>query len=110
VAIGVVGPTAGRYFIDLTAERSAKQFVQGEWFVGTAVLTSIVYFVCAQFLHLSLYPATAIVFVIGFSFRVAVLWFKWEEPMPRLPSQLFEGKKERESLKEKMQPGWEPEE
>ena len=60
--------------------------MQGEWFVGAAVLTSIAYLALAQWLHLSLYPATAIAFVIGFSFRVAALWFKWEEPMPRLPS------------------------
>jgi uncharacterized membrane protein YeiH len=110
IAIGVVGPTAGPYFIDLTAGRPAQQFVQGEWFVGAAVLTSIVYLVCAQWLHLSLYPASLIAFVIGFCFRVAALWFKWEEPMPRLPPDLLKGKTQRESLKEKMEPGWEPEE
>lgn len=110
IAIGVVGSTAGPYFIDLTAERSAKLFVQGEWFVGAAVLTSIVYLACAQWFHLSIWPATFIAFAIGFCFRVAALWFKWEEPMPRLPSYLFQGKPERESLKEKMEPGWEPEE
>ena len=48
VAIGVVGPTAGRFLIDITAGKSAKQFVRGEWFVGTAVLTSVVYLVLLQ--------------------------------------------------------------
>lgn len=109
IAIGVIGPTAGRYFIDLTAERTAKQFVQGEWFVGAAVLTSIAYLILAQWLHLSIWPATLIAFAIGFCFRVAALWFKWEEPMPRLPPGLLKGKTERESLEEKMQPGWKPE-
>ena len=37
IVIGAVGPDAGRYFIDLTDERSAKQFGRGEWFVGAAV-------------------------------------------------------------------------
>ena len=52
VAIGVVGPTAGRFLIDITAGKSAKQFVRGEWFVGTAVLTAIVYLVCSRYLGL----------------------------------------------------------
>jgi uncharacterized membrane protein YeiH len=110
VAIGVIGPTSGRYFIDLTAEKTAKQFVRGEWFVGTAVLTSIVYLVCGQYLQLSVWPATLISVAIGFSFRVAALWFGWEEPMPRVPSGLLVGEPEREPLKEKMEPGWEPKE
>ena len=84
--------------------------------MGTAVLTSIAYLVLAQWLHLNdltgnMWTATLIAFAIGFCFRVAATWFKWEEPMPRLPSKLFQGEPERrESLEEKMQPGWEPEE
>ncbi len=45
VLVGVVGPTAGRFLIDVTAGKSAKQFIRGEWFVGTAVLTAFVYLV-----------------------------------------------------------------
>jgi len=111
VLIGVVGPTAGRYFIDITAGRPAKQFVQGEWFVGTAALTSVVYLVCAHWFGLGMYLGTAIAFAVGFGFRLTALWRKWEEPMPReLPPQLLEGEVERVSLKEKMEPGWEPKE
>jgi uncharacterized membrane protein YeiH len=109
ILLGVVGPTTGRYLIDITASKTAKQFVQGEWFVGTAVLTSMAYLVLAQYLGLSIWPATLIALAIGFCFRMGALWFKWEEPMPRLPSDLLRGKTERESLKEKMQPDWEPE-
>lgn len=36
VALGGVGPTTGRFLIDVTAGKSAKQFVRSEWFVGTA--------------------------------------------------------------------------
>ena len=60
--------------------------------------------------HTVLSAFVFLAFAIGFCFRLAALWFKWEEPMPRLLSDLFQGKTERESLKEKMQPNWEPEE
>ena len=108
VLLGIVGPTAGRYLIDITAGKTAKQFIRGEWFVGTAVLTALAYLVLALYLGLSIWPATLIAFAIGFIFRVAALWFDWEEPMPRLPASLVGELPERESLKEKMEPGWEP--
>ena len=65
IAIGVVGPTAGRFLIDITAGKSAKQFVRGEWFVGTAVLTSVVYLLCAKYFGLTQWPATLISFAGG---------------------------------------------
>ena len=108
IAIGVVGPTAGRFLIDITAEKSAKQFVRGKWFVGTAVLTSIVYLILFKYLALTVWPATLIAFAVGFTFRVAALWFAWEEPLSKVPPQVRGEVVKRESLKEKMQPGWEP--
>ena len=109
IAIGVVGPTAGRFLIDITADKSAKQFVRGEWFVGTAVLTSIVYLILFKYLALTVWPATLIAFAVGFIFRVAAIWFAWEEPLPRgVPTNVRGEVEKRESLKEKMQPGWEP--
>jgi uncharacterized membrane protein YeiH len=108
IALGVVGPTTGRFLIDVIAGKSAKQFIRGEWFVGTAVLTSVVYLACAQYLGMSIWPATLISFVVGFVFRVAALWFAWEEPMPRhIPQHVVGEVAPRESLKVKMQPGWE---
>lgn len=108
IALGVVGPTAGRFLIDVTAGKSAKQFIRSEWFVGTAVLTATVYLICFQYLELSIWPATLIAFAIGFCFRVAALWFAWEEPMPRRISAHVMGVvQRRETLKEKMEPGWE---
>jgi uncharacterized membrane protein YeiH len=109
IAIGVVGPTAGRFLIDITAGKSAKQFVRSEWFVGTAVLTSVVYLICAKYFGLDQWPATLIAFVVGFCFRVAAIWFCWEEPLPRLPLEVRGEPTKRLSLKEKMHPGWEPE-
>lgn len=108
IAIGVVGPTAGRFLIDITAGHGAKQFVRGEWFVGTAVLTSLVYLVCAKYFGLTAWPATLIAFVVGFSFRMAALWFAWEEPLPRLPKAVIGEVSKRETLKEKMKPDWKP--
>ena len=109
IAIGVVGPTAGRFLIDVTAGKSAKQFIRGEWFVGTAVLTSVTYLICARYLGLTIYPATLIAFLVGFFFRVAALWFAWEEPLPKgVPEHVRGEIIPRESLKEKMQPDWEP--
>ena len=74
------------------------------------MLTAFAYLVLALYLGLSIWPATLIAFAIGFSFRVAALWFDWEEPMPKLPASLVGELPERESLEEKMQPGWEPKE
>ena len=34
--LAVVGPTAGRYYIDITSGKTAKQFIRSEWFIGTA--------------------------------------------------------------------------
>ena len=108
IAIGVVGPTAGRFLIDITADKSAKQFVRGEWFVGTAVLTSIVYLILFKYLALTVWPATLIAFAVGFLFRVGAIWYCWEEPLPRIPADVKGEVVRRETLKEKMQPDWEP--
>jgi uncharacterized membrane protein YeiH len=103
ILLGIIGPTAGRFLIDLTSRQPAKQFVRGEWFVGTAVLTSIVFLICAQFLGLSVWPATLISVAIGFGFRVTAVWQGWEEPMPKMPPELVEGLPEREAFKHKRQ-------
>jgi uncharacterized membrane protein YeiH len=108
VLIGIIGPTAGRFLIDVTAEKSAKQFVRSEWFVGTAVLVSVVYLILDKYAGLSIWPATLISVAVGFGFRATALWFAWEEPMPKVPKHVMGEIPKRESLKEKMKPGWEP--
>ncbi|MBK8050606.1 MAG: TRIC cation channel family protein [Anaerolineales bacterium] len=84
VLIGIVGPTAGRYFIDLTAGVTPQQFTRGEWFVGAAVLTSLTYIVLYWFglATPSVWPATILAWLVGFIFRILALRFKWEEPEP----------------------------
>jgi uncharacterized membrane protein YeiH len=83
ILIGVVGPTAGRFLIDITSGVTPQQFTRGEWFVGTAVLTSIVYLVADEGLGLSIWPATLLAFAVGFPFRLLSRRLRWEEPMPR---------------------------
>jgi uncharacterized membrane protein YeiH len=84
VLIGVVGPTAGRFFIDITCGVTPQHFVRGEWFVGTAVLTSVV-FIVADEAGLSIWPATLVSFAVGFSFRFLSRRLRWEEPLPSQP-------------------------
>lgn len=81
VLIGVVGPTAGRYFIDLTSGVTPQQFTRGEWFVGTAVLTAVSYIIFDA-LGFSVWPATILAWLIGFVFRISALRLRWEEPEP----------------------------
>jgi len=115
IFLGVVGPTAGRYLIDVTSGLPAKQLVRGEWFVGTAVVTSVSFYLLrggaygAFGLSMGFIAASLVAFGIGFAFRIAAQWFLWEEPMPpRIPEWLVRGQPKRESLKEKLQPGWVP--
>ncbi|MCW5881029.1 MAG: TRIC cation channel family protein [Anaerolineae bacterium] len=97
--LGVVGPTFGRYFIDLTSGVTPKLFVRGEWFVGTAILTSVVYVFCALG-GLSLNAGMAVAFVVGFTFRMLALFLKWEEPEPWEPADVAAGEAERKPLGE----------
>jgi uncharacterized membrane protein YeiH len=83
ILIGVVGPTAGRFLIDITSGVTPQHFVRGEWFVGTAVLTSIVYIIAEEEFGLTIWPATLIAFVVGFTFRYLSRRMQWEEPLPR---------------------------
>ena len=82
--LAVVGPTAGRYFIDITSGVTPKQFIRGEWFVVTALLTGAVWILADQ-AGAGPYLAAGIAFVIGFVFRLVALFFGWEEPLAKEP-------------------------
>jgi uncharacterized membrane protein YeiH len=83
--LAIVGPTAGRYYIDITSDVSPKQFIRGEWFVGTALLTGAVW-ILADAAGAATWLAAGIAFVIGFSFRVLALYRGWEEPLAKEPA------------------------
>jgi uncharacterized membrane protein YeiH len=97
VLIGVIGPTAGRYFLDVTSFVPPKQFVRGEWFVGTAVLASLIYIILYK-VGWSIWPATLLPVAIGFGFRLLALFRGWEEPEPWEPPELQAGEKPRPLL------------
>jgi len=83
--LGVVGPTAGRYYIDITSGVSPKQFIRGEWFVGTAVLTAAVW-ILVYWAGASTWVALAVSFTAGFVFRLLALYRDWEEPLAKEPA------------------------
>jgi uncharacterized membrane protein YeiH len=88
LAIAVLAPTAGRYIIDITSGVPPKQFIKGEWFVGTALVTGAVWVICDA-AGLSLWPAAGISFVVGFGFRVFALYGGWEEPLAKEPAGVY---------------------
>ena len=78
--LAVVGPTAGRYYIDITSGVSPKQFIRGEWFVAIAFLTGLVW-ILATDAGASPWFAAGISFLIGFIVRMIALYRAWEEPL-----------------------------
>jgi uncharacterized membrane protein YeiH len=108
VVIGVISATAGRYIVDLTAGVTPKHFVRGEWFVGTAVLASVVYVVCDAGLGLSIWPATLISFTVGFVFRYAAMLRRWEEPEPWAPPELQATEAERPRIQDQLRAEFPP--
>jgi uncharacterized membrane protein YeiH len=92
LALAVVGPTAGRYLIDITSGVTPKQFLRGEWFVGTAVLTGAVWILLNDQLGTSTadkWTAVLIAFAVGFVFRIVALFRGWEEPMAKEPAGVY---------------------
>jgi len=83
--LAVVGPTAGRYYIDVTSGVTPKQFIRGEWFVAVALLTGAVW-ILVYWAGLGTWAAAGIAFVVGYTVRVAALYRGWEEPLPKEPA------------------------
>jgi len=102
LALAVIIPTAGRYLIDVTCGVPPKQFVRGEWFVGTALLTGVVWIACYDG-GLNTWVASAIAFVVGFAFRVTALYRGWEEPLATEPSGVYRHADGRPLLGRKLQ-------
>jgi len=82
--IAVIAPTAGRWLIDVSSGVPPKQFVKGEWFVSTALLTGAVWIVADNW-GLSIWVSTLVAFAVGFTFRMLALYRGWEEPLPKEP-------------------------
>jgi uncharacterized membrane protein YeiH len=82
--LALVGPTAGRYYIDITSGKTPKQFIRSEWFIGSALLTGIVW-ILAYEAGLNTWWSALVAFAVGFFFRLLALFYGWEEPMPKEP-------------------------
>ena len=85
----MVGPTAGRYYIDVTSGVPPKQFVRGEWFVAIAALTGIVWVLC-DWAGLNAWWSAGIAFAVGFTIRVIALYRGWEEPLAKEPAGVYQ--------------------
>jgi hypothetical protein len=73
---------------DFTSGVAPKQFVRGEWFVGTALLTGGVWVVCYA-AGLNTWVAAGLAFLVGYAFRVAALYRGWEEPLAKEPRDVY---------------------
>jgi uncharacterized membrane protein YeiH len=102
VLVGVIGATSGRFLVDITAGVTPKLFIRGEWFVGTAVLASVVFIACSAGLNLSLWPATLIAFGVAFVFRYTAMLRHWEEPEPWEPEELRATEVERPRIQDQL--------
>jgi uncharacterized membrane protein YeiH len=88
LAMAVIGPTAGRYYIDITSGVPPKQFIRSEWFVTIAALTGAVWLICDA-ARLGTWWSVGISFVIGFTARVVALYRGWEEPLAKEPAGVY---------------------
>jgi uncharacterized membrane protein YeiH len=87
--LAVVGPTAGRYYIDITSGVPPKQFIRGEWFVAIALLTGGVW-ILATSAGAGPWLAAGISFAVGFTVRLIALFKAWEEPLATEPKGVYE--------------------
>lgn len=86
--LAVIGPTAGRYYIDITSGVSPKQFIRGEWFVAIAALTGLVW-ILLTWAGVGSWVAAGVSFVVGFSVRLLALYRAWEEPLAQEPAGVY---------------------
>jgi uncharacterized membrane protein YeiH len=84
LVLAVIGPTAGRYYIDLTSGVTPKQFIRGEWFVGTTLLVGLVW-ILVFWASDNTWLSAVVAFFAGYAFRTAALFRGWEEPLAKGP-------------------------
>ena len=88
LALAVVGPTAGRWYVDVSCGVPPKQFIRGEWFVTCALLTGLIWVLCDA-AGLNTWVSAAIAFVVGYTVRMLALYFAWEEPLAAEPKGVY---------------------
>jgi hypothetical protein len=88
ILLAVVGPTAGRWYIDISSGVTPKQFIRGEWFVSIAALTGLVW-ILVYWAGGNTWLAAGVAFLIGFAIRIAALWYTSEEPLASEPEGVY---------------------
>jgi uncharacterized membrane protein YeiH len=89
LALAVIGPTAGRWYVDVSCGVPPKQFIRGEWFVTIALLTGLIWALCDT-AGLNTWVCAAIAFAVGYTVRVLALYYAWEEPLAKEPKGVYE--------------------
>ena len=89
LALAVIGPTAGRWYIDVSSGVPPKQFIRGEWFVTIAALTGLIWVLCDA-AGLNAWWSAAISFIVGFTIRLTALYLGWEEPLAKEPKGVYQ--------------------
>ncbi len=88
LALAVIGPTAGRWYVDVSCGVPPKQFIRGEWFVTIALLTGFIWVLCDS-VGLPLWASALIAFAVGYTVRVLALYYAWEEPLAKEPKGVY---------------------
>ncbi|WP_344059290.1 trimeric intracellular cation channel family protein [Microbacterium pumilum] len=88
LALAVIGPTSGRWYVDVSSGVTPKQFIRGEWFVSIAALTGLIWVICDA-AGLNVWWSSGISFVIGYTLRVVALYRGWEEPLAKEPAGVY---------------------
>ena len=86
--LAVVGPTAGRWYVDVSCGVPPKHFIRGEWFVSIAALTGLIWIICDA-AGLGTWWCAGISFIIGFTIRLTALYHAWEEPLAKEPAGVY---------------------
>jgi uncharacterized membrane protein YeiH len=88
LALAVIGPTAGRWYVDVSCGVPPKQFIRGEWFVTIALLTGVIWVICDS-AGLPVWASALTAFAVGYTVRVLALYYAWEEPLAREPKGVY---------------------
>jgi uncharacterized membrane protein YeiH len=88
ILLAVIAPTAGRWLIDVSSGVTPKQFIRGEWFITIAALTGLIWIVTYSATN-NTWIALAVAAVIGFTVRMAALYYAWEEPLAKEPKGVY---------------------
>ncbi len=88
LALAVIGPTAGRWYVDVSSGVPPKQFIRGEWFVTIALLTGVIWVICDS-AGLPVWASALIAFAIGYTVRMLALYYAWEEPLAKEPKGVY---------------------